>query len=107
MQQKPRTVVVTGASSGIGQACAQSFARAGDRLVIVARRADQLEHLKHALAEAYNTETLLVTLDVRDRSAVESGLGLLPPEWRDVDVLVNSAGLAAGLAAFPDADLND
>jgi NADP-dependent 3-hydroxy acid dehydrogenase YdfG len=102
-----RTVLVTGASSGIGEACAQRFAAAGDRLVLVARREDRLEALSAVLAEEHGIESLAIGLDVRDREAVTAGLGSLPQGWRDVDVLVNSAGLAAGLAAFPEADPDD
>jgi NADP-dependent 3-hydroxy acid dehydrogenase YdfG len=104
---QPRTVVVTGASSGIGEACAHVFAAAGDRLVLVARREDRLAELAETLADAHGTESLTVALDVRDRDAVRAALGALPDEWRDVDVLVNSAGLAAGLEKFQDADPDD
>jgi len=107
MGREPRTVVVTGASSGIGEACAHAFAAAGDRVVLVARRAERLADVARELAEVHGTETLEVVLDVRDRPAVEAALGSLPEEWRDVDVLVNSAGLAAGLATFQDADPDD
>jgi len=102
-----RTVVVTGASSGIGEACAHAFAAAGDRLVLVARRQDRLDALAAGLTEAHGTDTLAITLDVRDREAVRAVLGALPDAWRDVDVLVNAAGLAAGLAPVQDADPDD
>ena len=102
-----RTVVVTGASSGIGKACARTFAAAGDRLVLVARREDRLAALATELADAHGTESLTVTLDVRDRDAVRARLGGLPDAWRDVDVLVNSAGLAAGFDRFQDSDTDD
>ena len=107
MGSSPRTVVVTGASSGIGAACARAFAAAGDRLVLVARRADRLDTLAAELAEVHSTETLALTVDVRDRAAVAEQLGALPDAWRDVDVLVNSAGLAAGLMTVQDADPDD
>ena len=102
-----RTVVVTGASSGIGEACAQLFAAAGDRLVLVARREDRIAALAAALAEDHGTESHVVALDVRDRDEVREQLGALPDAWRDVDVLVNSAGLAAGREGFADADPDD
>jgi len=105
--REPRTVVVTGASSGIGAACARAFAAAGDRVVLVARRAERLGDVARDLAATHGAETLEVVLDVRDRSAVEVALGSLPDGWRDVDVLINSAGLAAGLATFQDADPDD
>jgi len=102
-----RTTVITGASSGIGEACAHAFAEQGDRLVLVARRTDRLETLAATLADAHGTEALTVTLDVRDRDAVDATLGALPDAWRDVDVLVNSAGLAAGLGGLQDGDPAD
>lgn len=102
-----RTVVVTGASSGIGEACAHAFAASGDRLVLVARREQRLEALATTLAGAHGTQTLTVALDVRDREAVRAALGALPETWRDVDVLVNSAGLAAGREPVQDADPDD
>lgn len=90
------TVLITGASAGIGEACARAFAAAGARLVLTARRRDRLEALAAELAGAHGTETHLLTLDVRDREAVLSTLGGLPAEWAAVDVLVNNAGLARG-----------
>jgi 3-hydroxy acid dehydrogenase/malonic semialdehyde reductase len=105
----PRTVLVTGASSGIGRACAESFAAAGDRLIIVARRADRLADLAHALAAAHGTDSLTVELDVRDREAVSTALApaSLGDTWAAIDVLVNAAGLAAGQAALPGGDPQD
>lgn len=83
------TVLITGASSGIGQACARAFARAGARLVLCARRADRLD----LLAQEVDTEATTIVLDVRDREAVSAALADVP-----TDVLVNNAGLASGLA---------
>ncbi|KAJ1550493.1 hypothetical protein HK405_000474, partial [Cladochytrium tenue] len=95
-----KTVLVTGASSGIGRACAVAFARAGcARLVLAARRADRLATLQAELAAAFPPVAVLpVELDVRDRRAVLAKLGAdLPDGFRDVHVLVNNAGLAEGL----------
>lgn len=102
-----RTVVITGASSGIGAACARAFAACGDRVVLVARRSDRLDDLAGELASAHGTDSFTLALDVRDRAAVDGTLGSLPAGWRDVDVLVNAAGLAAGLATVQDADPDD
>jgi 3-hydroxy acid dehydrogenase / malonic semialdehyde reductase len=82
------TVLITGASSGIGASCAAAFAAAGAKLVLCARRADRLE----ALAATLDAECQTIVLDVRDRAAVTSALQGVT----DVDVLVNNAGLAAG-----------
>jgi 3-hydroxy acid dehydrogenase / malonic semialdehyde reductase len=87
-----RTVLVTGASSGIGRSAAIAFAAAGSRLVLCARRRDRLE----ALAEELDADVHVVELDVRDRGAVTARLGELPEPFAEVDVLVNNAGLAAG-----------
>lgn len=97
------TVLVTGASSGIGRACAEAFARAGARLALCARRGDRLEELAAGLdAEVHRFE-----LDVRDRAAVDAAVADLPDGWGEIDVLVNSAGLAAGLAPLQDGDPDD
>jgi 3-hydroxy acid dehydrogenase / malonic semialdehyde reductase len=96
-------VLITGASSGIGRACAEAFAAEGSRLVLAARRRDRIEDLATALP----VPTLPVELDVRDRSGVDAAIGGLPPGWADIDVLVNNAGLAAGFGPLPDNDPSD
>jgi 3-hydroxy acid dehydrogenase / malonic semialdehyde reductase len=101
------TVLITGASSGIGRACAVAFAQAGARLVLCARRHDRLESLRTALEATHGTQTLTIELDVRDRTAVERALATLPAPFADVDVLVNNAGLAAGLAPLQEGDPDD
>lgn len=98
------TVLVTGASSGIGRACAEAFARAGARLLLCARREDRLAEVAAALGDA---EVHTFVLDVRDRAAVEAAIAGLPEVWRDVDVLVNNAGLAAGMSPLQDGDPDD
>ncbi|MGH8774209.1 MAG: SDR family NAD(P)-dependent oxidoreductase [Jiangellaceae bacterium] len=93
-------VLITGASSGIGRACAEAFAAEGARLVLAARRLVRLEELAGVLA----VDTHLLDLDVRDPGAAESALSGLPERWAEVDVLVNSAGLAAGFEPLQDGD---
>lgn len=97
------TVLVTGASSGIGRACASAFAAAGARLVLAARREDRLA----TLAGELDTEVHALALDVRDRAAVERAVASLPSEWAQIDILVNNAGLAAGYAPLHDGDPED
>jgi len=101
------TVFVTGASSGIGRACAQAFAAAGARLLLAARRADRLAELAGALTAEHASEVTVLELDVRDRTAVERAVAGLDPAWVAVDVLVNNAGLAAGLGPLPEGDPDD
>ncbi len=98
-----KIVMVTGASAGIGRACAEAFAREGCRLILAARRADALRDLAGALDATCHT----LTLDVRDRAAVDSAIAGLPDEWADIDVLVNNAGLSRGLEKVQDGRPDD
>ncbi len=102
-----RTVLITGASSGIGEACARVFAREGMRLILLARRSDRLHLLATELAEQFGTVTHSLALDVRDRTQVEAALTHLPDDWQNVDVLINNAGLSRGLDAFQEASIDD
>jgi serine 3-dehydrogenase len=102
-----RTVLVTGASSGIGAACAEVFARAGCRLLLAARRLDRLEVLADRLHAEHCAEVRVGALDVRDREAVDGWVEGLEPEWADIDVLVNNAGLARGLSTVFEGDIRD
>jgi 3-hydroxy acid dehydrogenase / malonic semialdehyde reductase len=97
------TALGTGASAGIGEACAVTLAQAGARLVLAGRRRDRLE----ALAAKLPTASHLLELDVRSRSAVESALGALPAPFSEVDILVNNAGLGLGLEPAQSASLDD
>jgi 3-hydroxy acid dehydrogenase/malonic semialdehyde reductase len=94
---KGSTVFITGASSGIGEACARAFAAFGARLLLAARRADRLSDSAAGLRTAGAEDVLLLTLDVRDSAAVDATVAGLPPEWKAIDVLVNNAGLSRGL----------
>ena len=88
------TVLVTGATSGFGQACAEAFVRQGARVVAVGRRADRLGALAAKLGDRVHP----LELDLRDREQTEAALGKLPFPFAQVDVFVNNAGLALGLA---------
>jgi len=100
---QPGIVFVTGASSGFGAAVTRRFAAAGARIVVAARRADRLKDL----AAELGPRLLPVTLDVRDRTAVNDTVAALPPDFAAVDVLVNNAGLALGLGPAQEADLDE
>ena len=99
----PAIVLVTGASSGFGEAITRRFAAAGARVVATARRSDRLKDL----ATGLGPQVLPVTLDVRDRAAVAEAIDGLPGEFAEVDLLVNNAGGALGLSPAQDADLDD
>lgn len=102
-----KTICITGASSGIGAACAQYFAKSGARLLLCARQLSVLESLAAKLHQEYHTDVHIFQLDVRDRDAVQAAFSDLPTSWRDIDVLVNNAGLAAGLDFIQDANIDD
>jgi 3-hydroxy acid dehydrogenase / malonic semialdehyde reductase len=99
----PLTILVTGATAGFGAAMARRFVRDGHRVIAAARRTDRLLELHAELGAA----VLPVTLDVTDADAVAVLPGTLPTDWREVDVLINNAGLARGLDPAHKADLAD
>jgi NADP-dependent 3-hydroxy acid dehydrogenase YdfG len=100
-------VFITGASAGIGEACAFAFAREGVRLLLAARRVELLEALRAKLLEAGAQDIYAIGLDVRDRAAVETAITGLPTEWCEVDVLVNNAGLSRGLDKLYEGKMED
>lgn len=89
--------IITGASSGIGKACAYAFAEEGVHLIIAARRLDLLNEIAADLRLRFSIRVLTVALDVRDNAAVQTAIGALPEEWRNIDILVNNAGVPRGL----------
>lgn len=100
-------VLITGASSGIGRACAVRFAEAGARLILAARRKNRLHELGAELKQKHGTESFLIELDVRDSKAVVLAFNKLPDEWQQIDVLVNNAGLSRGLDKLQDGRIDD
>lgn len=91
-----KIVLVTGATSGIGLACARKFAENGDKLILTGRNEQRLAEIRKELVEK-GTEVLTLAFDVRDREKASRYIGQLPAEWQEIDVLVNNAGLALGL----------
>jgi 3-hydroxy acid dehydrogenase/malonic semialdehyde reductase len=104
---KDQIVLITGASSGIGEACARVFARVGAKLILVARRQERLEQLAEQLNKEYACKLHLIPLDVSDRSLVQSTLDNLPSSWSAVDILINNAGLSRGLDKLHEASIQD
>jgi 3-hydroxy acid dehydrogenase/malonic semialdehyde reductase len=104
---KGQTVLITGASAGIGEACAYAFAREGARLLLAARRADRLEALAGKLKEEGAEAVRTFAMDVQKADAVRAAIDSLEPEWRTVDVLVNNAGLSRGLDKVYEGDAAD
>ena len=98
-----KTVLITGATSGIGLACARKFAENGDKLILTGRNEHRLAELKKEL----DTEVITLAFDVRDREKAKKYLNELPEQWQDIDVLVNNAGLALGLEPEYEGNLDD
>lgn len=102
-----KKVFITGASSGFGKACAEIFAKNGYALILNARRADRLNDLRNKLTEKYGAGIYLLPFDVRNRDAVEAAINSLPEDLRQIDILINNAGLAAGRDLFQDGAIED
>lgn len=94
---KGKVVLITGASAGIGEACARIFAEAGSRLILTARREDKLNTLANALRNQFNSEVLVQGLDVRDDGSTISFIKNLPAPYDSIDILINNAGLVIGV----------
>jgi 3-hydroxy acid dehydrogenase / malonic semialdehyde reductase len=99
--------LITGATSGFGRAIALKFAEHGWDVIITGRRKEKLEELEHIILDTYETKVFTLCFDVRDRKQVKIELESLPHFWKEIDVLVNNAGLASGMSAIYDGDIDD
>ncbi len=102
-----KIVLITGATSGIGKACAEVYAQNQYNLIITGRRAEKLNQLKADLEAKYKIEVLTSEFDVRKRSEVEKALNAIPADWKKVDILINNAGLSQGLDSIQNGSLDD
>jgi 3-hydroxy acid dehydrogenase/malonic semialdehyde reductase len=100
-------VCITGASSGIGTACADIFAREGAALFLSARRKERVDQLAAQLQKQHGIRVITRQLDVRDQRGVEKTFAGLPDEWKSIDVLVNNAGLSRGLVKLHEGSIQD
>ncbi len=107
MENKKGIVLITGATSGIGLACAHKFAKNGHNLILTGRRSDRLNKVTAALEKEYEIKVLPLHFDVRNKEAVQQNLGPLPQAWTSIDVLVNNAGLAVGLNPLQEGEIDD
>ena len=103
---KDKLVLITGATSGIGESCARKFAAMGSRLILNGRNVEKLKQLQHEL-EAYDVPVWLLPFDVRDRDVVKQALDSLPEAWRHIDILINNAGLVLGMDKEHEGDLDE
>jgi len=102
-----KTVLITGASSGIGAACAHIFAEAGAQIILSARRESKLRALSDTLQQKYQAQTHRLALNVQNAEAISTAIQSLPAKWSDIDVLINNAGLSRGLDKQHEASLQD
>lgn len=102
-----KIALITGASSGIGEACAHLFAQQGYHLILLGRRENLLEKIAHHLADKYAIEVKKIQADVRDKENINYVLETLPANWKNIDVLINNAGLSQGLDPIDKGDTDD
>jgi len=102
-----KIALITGATSGIGLACAEVFAREGYNLILTGRRLDRLEELADKLNKKNNVEIAVSSFDIRDRAQVIENLEALPAKWKKVNVLINNAGLSQGLEPIQNGSYDD
>lgn len=100
-------ILITGATAGFGKACATTFAAKGYDVIITGRRKEKLAELQASLEKAYAVKVLSLDFDVRDEQAVKQTLENIPAAWKEVDVLVNNAGLALGLSTIDEGSTDD
>lgn len=102
-----KIVFISGASSGIGKACAELFAKAGAKLILCARSVEKVRETANQLKAQYQTEIVALQLDVQDKKAVAEVVDTLPEKWQKIDILVNNAGLAQGLDKLQEGAITD
>lgn len=102
-----KTALITGATAGFGEACAERFAKEGYRLIVTGRRSERLAALQQRLEAEYGAEIMPLVFDVRDKAAITAALESLPEAWRQIDVLVNNAGLALDLSTIDEGNTDD
>lgn len=102
-----KIVLITGASSGIGEGCARKFAMNGYRLILNGRNVEKLNAVKKDLEENYRADVYLLPFDVRDRQAAKTALDSLPEEWKEIDILINNAGLVIGVDKEHEGNLDE
>ncbi len=102
-----KIALITGATSGIGKACAEKFAAANYNLIITGRRKEKLEELKTDLEKKFGVKILACCFDVQRKEEVFEAIENLPADWKNIELLINNAGLALGRESFEEADITD
>ncbi|HBG71961.1 MAG: NAD(P)-dependent oxidoreductase [Bacteroidetes bacterium GWF2_43_63] len=101
-----KIILVSGATSGIGESCVKKFAASGNRVILCGRRSERLSQLKDSLVSQYGDNFLTLSFDIRVKDDVVNAIDSLPVEWKAIDVLVNNAGLARGLSSLQEGNID-
>ena len=104
---KGRLAFISGASAGIGEAVAKMLASNGVNLILTARRIERLESLKSMLEKDYNIKVKVIKVDYADTNSIKNAVSSLENEWKNIDILINNAGLALGKDYFYNNDIED
>jgi 3-hydroxy acid dehydrogenase / malonic semialdehyde reductase len=102
-----KVVLITGATSGIGRSCAELFAKNKYDVIITGRREERLQKLKEEIENEYGVKVFSLCFDVRDKDSVHQSISSLPAEWKNIDVLINNAGLSLGLSPVHEGNIDD
>ena len=105
MTLQNKLTFITGASSGIGKACAEEFAKAGSNLILTARRYNRIADLAETLTKTYNVKVKAIQMDVTNLTEVQYVVASLVDSWRNIDILINNAGLSRGLEKIYEGDI--
>lgn len=102
-----KTILITGATSGIGKASAEIFAQEGHKLILTGRRKERLEEIAKRLSDKYKNEIFTLNFDVQNKAATENAIASIPENFKQIDVLLNNAGLALGRETIDESDMQD
>lgn len=102
-----KITLITGATSGIGRSCATIFAKNKHDLIIAGRRKNRLDIISEELKSKYNIKVLTLSFDIRNNEEVKNAISSLLSEWKNIEILINNAGLAVGLSTLQDGDIDD
>lgn len=102
-----KTVMITGATSGIGGATAKIFAKNGYQLILTGRRKERLEEVKNKLVKKYGIDIVTLCFDIRDINATKKAYKSLKADWKNIDILINNAGLAKGFSPIHEGNIDD
>src|SRR5689334_16277607 len=105
--KQPQTIMITGATAGIGRATAYRFARHGWNLILTGRREERLREVENEIKNLSEVKVISLAFDVRSRAEVSTAIRSLPHDWKKIDVLLNNAGLAQGLSLIQEGNIDD